>query len=97
MRRSLSPDSGEHPTQYAQGKERDFPIGSCSRCGKSDHRSPDCPFRVPLSVLSEAWPFGSSLFEPVRPISKYQIGTVKATERFLDFSSQFSSRGAVYV
>ena len=43
-------------------------------------RSPDCPFRVPLSVLSEAWPFGSSLFEPVRPISKYQIGTVKTTE-----------------
>ena len=35
---------------------------------------------MPLSVLSEAWPFGSSLFEPVRPISKYQIGTVKATE-----------------
>ncbi|KAL5488717.1 hypothetical protein EMCRGX_G017698 [Ephydatia muelleri] len=75
------PASGEHPTQiYARGKERDCPIGSCSRCGKSDHRSPDCPFRVPLSVLPEAWPFGSSLFEPVRPISKYQIGTVKATE-----------------
>ena len=45
-RRSLSdPDSGENPTHYACGKERDFPIGTCPRCGKSNHKSPDCPFR----------------------------------------------------
>ena len=40
MRRSRSPDSGEN-----RGKKRDFPLWACPRCGKSDHRSPDCPFR----------------------------------------------------
>ena len=45
MRRSRSPDSGENPTSYARDKKRDFPLGTCPRCGKSDHRSPDCPFR----------------------------------------------------
>eukprot|EP00731_Ephydatia_muelleri_P019397 Em0012g222a len=41
---------------------------------------PQAGVAVPLSVLPEAWRFGSSLFEPVRPIFKYLIGTVKATE-----------------
>eukprot|EP00731_Ephydatia_muelleri_P037083 Em0393g2a len=45
MRRSRSPDSGENPTSYARDKKRDFPLGTCPRCGKSEHRSPDCPFR----------------------------------------------------
>ena len=39
MRRSRSPDSGENPTSYARDKRRDFPLGTCPRCGKSDHRS----------------------------------------------------------
>ena len=86
-RRSLSPDSGENPTHYACGKERDFPIGTCPRCGKSDHKSPDCPFReatcrycrkrgrLEVVCLKKR---GST--QPVRAISKYQIRTVKATE-----------------
>ncbi|KAL5505455.1 hypothetical protein EMCRGX_G006888 [Ephydatia muelleri] len=63
MRRSRSPDSGENPTSYARDKKRDFPLGTCPRCGKSDHRSPDCPFRGHLSVLPEAWAFGSRRYE----------------------------------
>ena len=39
MRRSRSPDSGENPTSHARDKKRDFPLGTCPRCGKSDHRS----------------------------------------------------------
>ena len=86
-RRSLSPDSGVNPTHYARGNERDFQIGICPRCGKSDHKSPDCPFReatcrfcrkrghLEIVCLKNR---GST--QPVRAISKYQIRTVKAME-----------------
>ena len=44
-RRSPSPDSGEHPIHQVHDKERDFPKGTCPRCGKTDHKSVDCPFK----------------------------------------------------
>ena len=44
-RRSPSPDSGEHPVHQVHGKERDYPKGTCPRCGKTDHKSVDCPFK----------------------------------------------------
>ena len=43
-RRSPSPGSGSLSKSSAY-RGRDFPNGTCPRCGKMDHRSADCPFK----------------------------------------------------
>eukprot|EP00731_Ephydatia_muelleri_P030921 Em0022g435a len=87
-RRSRSPDSGDTPAYNARdGNERDFPSGTCPRCGKSDHKAQDCPYRDATcrychkrGHLEAVCLKKRRSTQPVRAIAKYQIRTVKATE-----------------
>ena len=84
-RRSPSPGSGSlHKTVY---RGSDFPTGTCPRCGKTDHKSADCPFKDATCRFCQKSGHLEAVClkkrgrtHQVKPISKHRIQTVKAIE-----------------
>ena len=104
-RRSPSPDSGEHPIHQVHGKERDFPKGTCPRCGKTDHKLVDCPFKKAvcryckkLGHLEAVCLKKQRQTQPVKTISKHhRIQTVKVIEAVLQLQQSVQIQGKQFV
>ena len=87
-RRSHSPDSGEHPIHQVHSKESDFPKGTCPRCGKTDHKYVDCPFKEvvrrycqKLGHLEAVCLKKQGQTQPIKTISKHNSNTDSQSDR----------------
>ena len=80
-RRSPSPRSGSHRKSNVY-RGSDFPSGTCPRCGKTDHRWADCPFKDATCRFCQKSGHLEAVclkkrgrIQQVKPISKHWIQT----------------------
>ena len=103
-RRSLSPEPDEHLKQQMLVKGREFPSGTCPRCGKTDHRSADCPYKEAicrycqkLGHLEAVCLKKKKHTQPVKTISKHLIQTVKIIEAVPQLEQAVQIQGKQFV
>ena len=103
-KRSPSPRDGSHRNSNAYGG-RDFPTGTCPRCGKTDHRSAECPFKEaicrfcqkPGHMEAVCLKKRGLMTQQVKPISKHRIQTVKAIETVPQLQQSICMEGKQFI
>eukprot|EP00731_Ephydatia_muelleri_P034369 Em0057g1a len=103
-KRSPSPRDGSHRNSNAYGG-RDFPTGTCPRCGKTDHRSAECPFKEaicrfcqkPGHLEAVCLKKRGLMTQQVKPISKHRLQTVKAIETVPQLQQSICMEGKQFI
>ena len=99
--KKLYPANPNPSSKFGVPRKRDFPKGTCPRCGKTEHASKDCPFKTStchfcqkLGHIESACLQGS---QPVRNITRRENKTVNSISTVPQLEQQVRIQGLDFI
>ena len=91
-------------SKFGSHRKRDFPKGTCPRCGKTEHASKDCPFKTStchfcqkLGHIESACLQKRKGTQPVKIITRREFKTVNSISSVPQLEQQVWIQGQVFI